>query len=153
MRRLGRLTQGVLLFLLALHLLPWLSWTPLKLVALCFGITSGAMLFMAVMLLGAALCFWTVDTSELVNIFTYGGREIMSWPLDIYSQALQRFFLFIVPLATGLYLPICYILGRPLPLGLPEVVVFASPLAAVLFALGSCLVWRFGIHHYESAGG
>ncbi len=152
-RRLGRLTQGALLFLLALHLLPSLSWTPLKLVALGFGVISGAVLFMAVMLLGAALCFWTVDTTELTNIFTYGGREIMSWPLDIYSQTLQRFFLFVVPLATGLYMPICYILGRPLPLGLPGAAVFASPLAAVLFAGGSCLVWQLGIHHYESAGG
>jgi ABC-2 type transport system permease protein len=153
MRRMGRLTQGALLFLVALHLLPTLSWTPLKLVALCFGIFSGSLLFIAVMLLGAALCFWAVDTSELTNIFTYGGREIMSWPLDIYSQALQRFFLFVVPLASGLYMPICYILGRALPLGLPGALVFASPLAAVLFAGGSYLVWQLGIRHYESAGG
>ena len=152
-RRLGRLTQGALMFGLALHLLPALDWTLPRMFALCLGIVSGATTFISVMLLGATLCFWTVETTELTNILTYGGREVMSWPLVVYNQALQRFFLFVVPLAISLYLPTCYILGRPLPFGLPAATVFASPLVAALFAGGSYLLWRVGIRHYQSAGG
>jgi ABC-2 type transport system permease protein len=153
MRRLGRLTQGALMFGLALHLLPALDWTLPRMFALWLGIVGGAATFIAVMLLGATLCFWTIETTELTNILTYGGREVMSWPLVVYNQALQRFFLFVVPLAISLYLPTCYILGRPLPFGLPAATVFASPASAALFAGGSYLLWQVGIRHYQSAGG
>jgi ABC-2 type transport system permease protein len=153
LRRLGRLTQGALMFGLALHILPAFDWTLPRIFALFLGIVCGAATFISVMLLGATLCFWTVETTELTNILTYGGREVMSWPLVVYNQALQRFFLFVVPLAISLYLPTCYILGRPLPLGIPAVIVFASPLVAALFVGGSYLVWRVGIRHYQSAGG
>jgi ABC-2 type transport system permease protein len=153
LRRLGRLTQGVLLFLFAVHLLPALDWTSARVLALMLGIVSGALIFIAVMLLGATLCFWTVEATELTNLATYGGREAMSWPLAVYNQTFQRFFLFIVPLATGLYMPICFILNRPLPFQLPGVTVVLCPLVALLFAGIATSLWRLGIRHYQSAGG
>jgi ABC-2 type transport system permease protein len=152
LRRLGRLTQGVLGFAFALRLLPPLHWTAARLAILPIGILSGAAIFIAVLLLGATLCFWTVETVELTNIFTYGGRELLSWPLPIYHQIVQRIFLFIVPLAFGAYVPVCYLLGRPLPLGLPMAAAFAAPLAALIFALFAAAVWRFGVRHYQSTG-
>jgi ABC-2 type transport system permease protein len=153
MRRLGRMTQGLLMFLFALHLLPALHWTFAKLLMLVFGIASGATIFVAVLLLGATLCFWTVETTELANILTYGGREVMSWPLSVYNRAFQSIFLFVVPLAFGLYMPVCYLLGRPQPLGLPDAAAFLSPLAAALFAAVAYVFWRFGVRRYQSAGG
>jgi ABC-2 type transport system permease protein len=153
LRRVGRLTQGVFLFLFALHLLPALDWTPARMLALMFGIVSGALVFIAVMLLGATLCFWTVEATELTNLLTYGGREAMSWPLAVYNQTFQRFFLFVVPLATGLYIPICYILNRPLPFHLPGVTVVLCPPVALLFAAIAMSLWQLGIRHYQSAGG
>jgi ABC-2 type transport system permease protein len=152
LRRLGRITQGSLAFLLALRLLPGLQWTPLKLLAIPIGLVSGAAVFIAILLLGATLCFWTVETTELTNILTYGGREMLSYPLTIYNRALQRFFLFVVPLAFGSFIPTCYILGRPLPFGLPLELVFIAPLVAVAFALVAGGIWRFGVHHYQSTG-
>ena len=119
LRRLGRLTQGAIGFIVALILLPSLHWTVDKVVLLILGIMSGAVIFLSILLLGATLCFWTVETTELTSILTYGGREMLSYPITIYSQTLQRFFLFIVPLAFGSYVPVCYILEHPLPFGLP----------------------------------
>jgi ABC-2 type transport system permease protein len=153
LRRLGRLTQGALLFLFALHLLPALEWTPARLLVLMFGMVSGAVIFIAVMLLGATLCFWTVEATELTSLLTYGSREAMSWPLAVYNQTFQRFFLFVVPLATGLYMPICFILNRPLPFHLPGVTIVLSPLVALLFAGTATSLWRLGIRRYQSAGG
>ncbi len=92
------------------------------------------MIFVTILLLGATVCFWTIETTELTNILTYGGREMLSYPLTIYHQMLQRFFLFVVPVAFGSYVPTCYILGRPLPFGLSSWLAFAGPLAAALFA-------------------
>jgi ABC-2 type transport system permease protein len=152
LRRLGRLTQGALAFLLALHLLPALHWTLSKVAVLVIDVGSGAVIFITILLLGATVCFWTIETTELTNILTYGGREMLSYPLTIYHQLMQRFFLFVVPVAFGSYVPTCYILGRPLPFGLPNTLAFAAPVAAILFACVALFVWRFGVHHYQSTG-
>lgn len=152
LRRLGRISQGVLAFVVAMYLLPGLHWTIAKVIALFIGITCGTTIFLTIILLGATLCFWTIETTELVNVLTYGGREMLSYPISIYSQTLQRFFLFIVPLAFGSYVPVCYILERPLPFGLPVNLAFAAPLAALAFAIVAGLIWRFGILHYQSTG-
>ncbi len=152
LRRLGRISEGLLVFILALSLLPGLQWTALKLALLPFGIMSGALVFIAILLLGAALCFWTIETTELTNILTYGGREMLSYPLSIYNQGLQRFFLFVVPLAFGTYIPTCYLLGRSLPFGLPGEVAFGAPLVALAFALIAGAIWRFGVYQYQSTG-
>jgi ABC-2 type transport system permease protein len=152
LRRLGRLTQGCCGFILALTLLPHLQWTWLKGMVLLAGIISSTTIFTSILLLGATVCFWTVETTELTNILTYGGREMLSYPITIYSQTLQAFFLFIVPLAFGSFVPTCYVLGRTLPFGLPPTLAFASPLIAVLFALFAGQIWRIGVHHYQSTG-
>ncbi|HEY7984231.1 MAG TPA: ABC-2 family transporter protein [Ktedonobacterales bacterium] len=152
LRRLGRLTQGAIAFALALRWLPDLRWTPAKLALLPLGIASGAAVFLAILLLGATLCFWTVETTELTNVLYYGGREMMSWPMSIYAPSLQRIFLFVVPVAFGTYVPVCVILGRALPFGMPAAWAFAAPLAAGLFALVAMAVWRLGIAHYQSTG-
>lgn len=153
LRRLGRITQGILGFMLALHFLAStpIHWTIAKLAVLGIGILSGTVIFTSILLLGATVCFWTIETTELTNILTYGGREMLSYPLTIYHQMLQKFFLFVVPIAFGSYVPTCYILDRPLPFGLPRELAFASPLAALLFAFAASKVWSVGIRHYQSS--
>ncbi len=152
LRRLGRITQGIIAFAVALHFLPGLQWTLGKLIILPIGMVSGASIFVSLLLLGATLCFWTTETTELLNSLTYGGREMLSYPLTIYHQMLQRLFLFVVPLAFGSYIPTCYILGRPLPFGLPNQLAFGAPVIGLAFALVAGLLWRFGVHHYQSTG-
>jgi ABC-2 type transport system permease protein len=152
MRRFGRLSQGIVAALLALILLGGLHWRPLDLLVLPLGILSGTLIFLAVMVLGATLCFWTIETTELTNILTYGGREMLSWPLSVYSQSLQQFFLFVVPLAFGTYAPVCYLLGKPLPLGLPDALAFAAPLIALIFAGVAAAIWGVGVRRYQSTG-
>lgn len=152
LRRFGRISEGIAAFALALYLLPEVQWSLLKVVVLLLGIASGSVIFLAVMLLGATLCFWTIETTELLNSLTYGGREMLSYPLTIYSPVMQRFFLFIVPLAFSSYVPTCYVLGRPMPFGLPPLLAFSAPLFAGVFALISGYIWRFGVRHYQSTG-
>src|SRR5690349_11403958 len=65
MRRFGRLTNGLLALGVGLFLLGGLPWRPLDLLILPLGVLSGVLVFLAVMVLGATLCFWTVETTEL----------------------------------------------------------------------------------------
>jgi ABC-2 type transport system permease protein len=152
LRRLGRLTQGVVGFLFALFLLHGIRLTPLKLLILLLGIFSGALIFISILLLGATMCFWTVQTTELTNILYYGGREMLSYPISIYNQTIQRILLFVVPLAFGTFLPTCYLLDRALPLGLPAWVALLSPPVALVFAGVAVWVWGLGVRHYASTG-
>lgn len=152
LRRLGRIIEGVIVLVLALHLLPGLHWTLAKLVVFALGILSGTLIFIAILLLGATMCFWTVETTELTNMLYHGGREMLNYPITIYNDGLKRVFLFVIPLAFGSYVPTCYILDKPLPFGLPSALAFVSPLVALVFALLCGLIWNFGVRQYQSTG-
>lgn len=150
-RRLGRIAQGAIALGLALTWVE-IDWTPIKLVVALSAVLSGVVIFCAIWVIGAAVTFWTVQTSEVTNVFTYGGSALVQNPMSIYAGWLRRFFTFVVPLAFVSYLPALYILDRPDPLGLPRAFQFCSPLVAAIFFLGARAVWSFGVRHYQSTG-
>lgn len=151
LRRLGRMAQGALVLGLSIA---WLevAWTPTKVLVLLSAIVSGVAIFGAIWVIGAALTFWTVQTSEVTNVFTYGGEELVSYPMSVYGEGTRRFFTFVVPLAFVTYLPALYILDRPDPLGLPLALQFCSPLVAAVFFLVARGAWSLGVRHYQSTG-
>lgn len=151
LRRLGRITQGACALGLALSLTS-IQWTPLKLLYLPVVVVSGAVMFTALFVLGAVLCFWTVQSIELMNSLTYGGTVLTSYPLPIYHELLQRFFTFVVPLAFVSYFPALYLLDRPEARALPPWLPFLSPLAALALAVAARLAWGAGVRHYRSTG-
>lgn len=151
LRRLGSMGQGLAVLIVALVLAP-IDWTPARAVMLLVMPLSGSVIFAAVWVLGATTTFWTVRTMEIVNAFTYGGKQLTSYPMPIYGEWLRRFFTFVLPLAFVDYLPALYILGKPDPLGLPGIVRFSSPLVAAAMAVIAWQVWEAGIRHYRSTG-
>jgi len=94
-------------------------------------------MFSALLVLGAVLCFWTIQSIENVNTVTYGGTEIASYPFPIYHELLQRFFTFVVPLAFVSYFPALYLLDRPELQCLPSWLPSATPFAAAMLALAA----------------
>jgi ABC-2 type transport system permease protein len=150
-RRIGRIAQGAVA--LGLSLL-WLEveWTWLKTLVTLSAIVSGITIFCGIWVMGAAVTFWTVQRSEVTNVFTYGGEELVSHPMPIYADWLRGFFTFVVPLAFVAYLPALYVLDRPDPLGLPPFLQFCSPLVAVAFFLLARGAWSLGVRHYQSTG-
>lgn len=151
LRRLGRAGQGLLVFLLATGRLE-IDWTPERVLVTAGAVLSGVIIFGAVFVIGAAVTFWTVQTSEVTNVFTYGGQELSSWPLPVYAAPLRRLFTFLVPLAFVTYLPVLYVLGKPDPLGLPPVLQYCSLLVAGVFMLVARAAWDVGVGHYQSTG-
>ena len=150
-RRLGRIAQGVAAFAIALGWLQ-IDWTIAKVAVAILALVSGTVIFCAIWVIGASITFWTVETSEVTNVFTYGGSELVSWPMPIYADGLRRFFTFVVPLAFVTYLPALYILDRPDPLGLPPVLQLCSPIVAVAFLLVARVCWALGVRHYQGTG-
>jgi ABC-2 type transport system permease protein len=150
-RRLGRIVQGMVTLGLALS---WVdvAWTAPKILVLVSAIAAGVVIFTAIWVIGAAITFWTVETSEVTNVFTYGGEALVSYPMPIYAEGIQRFFTYVVPLVFVSYLPALYILERPDPLGLPPFLQLCSPIVAVAFLLVARFCWALGVRHYQGTG-
>ncbi|WP_406386546.1 ABC transporter permease [Streptomyces sp. NBC_01618] len=151
LRRLGRITQGGLVLGYALVTLD-IAWTPLKLVMIPLMLLSGAAIFAAVFVAGAAFQFFAQDASEVQNSFTYGGNTLLQYPPSIFAKDLVRGVTFVVPLAFVNWLPALYVLGRDYPLDLPDWVAFLPPVVAGLCWVLAGLAWRVGLRAYRSTG-
>nr|WP_240982689.1 ABC transporter permease [Streptomyces sp. S3(2020)] len=151
LRRLGRITQGVMVLVYGLATVD-IDWTPLKLLLMPVMILSGAGIFGAVFIAGAAFQFVAKDASEVQNAFTYGGTTMLQYPPTVFATELVRGVTFVFPLAFVNWLPATYVLGVPLPLGLPQWVAFLSPLVAVACCALAGLAWRAGLRTYQSTG-
>jgi ABC-2 type transport system permease protein len=151
LRRLGRILSGVAILLFSFSLLE-VHWTPDKIGMLVLAIIGQVAFFGALFIIGATITFWTVESIEIINIFTYGGSEMISYPMHIYPAFLRRFFTFILPAIFLNYYPALYILEMPDPLGMPAFAPWLSLPAGALMLLAARQVWHFGIRHYQSTG-
>lgn len=151
LRRLGRIAQGAAVLLVAMSLLN-VHWTLVKLLYLPVVLASLVCFFGGLFIAGATITFWTVESIEVMNIFTYGSSEMMTYPMHIYQDWMRRFFTYIVPAIFLIYTPALYFLDKPDPLGLPSFAPFLAPVAGVGMLAAALLFWRFGIQHYQSAG-
>ncbi len=151
LRRFGRLAQGAIAFGFAMTVLRPV-WGPLEWAFLAAMIGGGALFFLAIYVIGSTACFWSPQTSELTNIFSYGGQFMLSYPMSIYERWMREFFTFVIPLAFVNYYPALFLLDKPDPFGMPRWLAFLSPLVAVAMFVVALAIWRFGVQHYQSTG-
>ena len=110
LRRLGRLEAGGAGPGLQASV-PWGCVGPgSKALYLAVVLVSGCAFYLAVIIAQGTMCFCTVQAVEFANIFTYGGTEMASYPLEIYADWFRKIFIFVVPLLLCQLLP----LGRSL---------------------------------------
>ncbi|WP_010474416.1 ABC-2 family transporter protein [Streptomyces somaliensis] len=152
LRRLGRVSQGLLVLVWSLVVLEGVEWTPLKAVMVPVMVVTGALIFASLMTAGAAFQFWAQDAAEVANAFTYGGNTLLQYPPSVFAGELVRGVVYVVPLAFVNWVPALYVLGRPAPAGLPPWAAFASPLVAAVCVALAGLAWRAGIRSYRSTG-
>ncbi len=151
LRRIGRIVQGVLILVVALSLLH-VSWTPVRFGFMFVTIGGGVLFFMGLFIFGSGVSFWTVESLETMNIVTYGGQAMTSYPMHIYQDWLRSIFMFIIPMAFVNYYPSLWLLGKPDPLGGPAWLAFLSPVVClIVFGVGVWM-WSFGARHYQSTG-
>jgi viologen exporter family transport system permease protein len=151
LRRVGRFGQGVAVLLFAIHGLE-IGWSAGRLVLLVFTVACGASLFVGIIILQATSAFWTTESLEMWNAFTYGGVSMSQYPIEVYRSWFRRFFTFVIPIACINYFPGVAMLNRPDPLGTPLWVQWLAPLAGPAFLFVSIQVWKFGVRHYQSTG-
>lgn len=150
--RIGRLANGLLA-------LGWgasaagVAWDVPRVLLLVGAVLGGACVFYGLFVLQATLCFWTVESLEIMNTVTYGGTEAAQYPLTVYRPWLRRFFTFVVPLACMNYVPAAALFGDTATvMGIPPLAQWGAPLVGVAFLLLSLRVWRLGERRYHSTG-
>jgi ABC-2 type transport system permease protein len=146
--RIGKLIQGCIVLALVIPR-SGILWIPQKILTLAGMIAGGAAVFTGVFILGATVCFFTLEGLEVINIFTDGGREFASYPLPVYGKWIRRFFTFLIPYGCMNYLPLMYLTGRAERFPL---LYMLSPFLGFLFILPCVLAWRLGVRRYASTG-
>lgn len=146
--RIGRLLQAFAIFIYAINTSN-VVWSADKICTLTLMIAGGVCLFFGLFMVYAAICFFTLEGLEFMNIFTDGGRELAQYPLNIYKEWVLKFFTFVIPLAFINYYPFLYIIDKNHGYG---VFYMMSPIIAALFLVPSYILWCFGVKHYKSTG-
>ncbi len=104
-------------------------------------------MFSGLFLIYAAICFFTLEGLEFMNILTDGAREYGKYPISIYGKRVLQFCTFVIPYALIQYYPICYILEKNSSWWYPFL-----PLLSAMFLIPCLCLWKFGVYHYKSTG-
>lgn len=150
-RRVGTMAVGITALAVASGLLG-LRWTAGSVLLLLWAMAGTVCLMMGLFLLEAVICFVSVQSIEIVNSLTYGGRQTCQYPVDLYPGFIRLLFTFVVPVALCLQYPISRILGRPMAEGCLDLLLWLFPLAGPAFFLLMVLFWCAGVRRYRSTG-
>lgn len=150
-RRIGRVVQGFALYVVAVVLAP-VEWSPAAAVLVVLAPLAGAVFFGSIFVIGATVAFWWIESGEIANAFTYGGRDFTSYPMTVFGGVFRSVFAYALGFAFVAYLPALALLGRPDPLGVPAWLHWCSPPIALIAAAVAALFWRTGVRHYRSTG-
>lgn len=144
--RIGRMLQAVVMFGYGVtHC--GVEWDGLKITTVIFMLIGGCAVFSGLFLIYAALCFFTLEGLEFMNVLTDGAREYGKYPVSIYGKKMLLVTTFLIPYALIQYYPLLYILDRD-----SRPFLIFVPLSAVWFLVPSYALWRFGVRHYQSSG-
>ena len=150
-RRVGRVVQGTAVYVVALTIAP-VQWSVPVAVLVVLAPLAGGLFFGAIFVAGATVAFWWIDSGEITNSFTYGGKDIAAYPATVFGGLFRRLFIYGLGFAFIAYLPALAMLDRPDPLGIPEWLRWCSPLISLTVATLAGLFWRTGVRHYRSTG-
>lgn len=144
--RIGRMFQAVVMFVYGIVKCD-VSWTLPKIMTVIFMLIGGTALFSGLFLIYAALCFFTLDGLEFMNVLTDGAKEYGKYPIGVYGKRLLQITTFIIPYALVQYYPLLYVLGRT-----EQMWYMFLPVVACLFLIPCYILWRFGVSSYKSSG-
>lgn len=144
--RVGSLIQGIVMLGYGIAFSN-ITWNALKIFTLAFMLLGGVAVFTGLFLIYAALCFFTVEGLEFVNIFTDGARTFGAYPVSVYGKKILKVCTFIIPYSLFQYYPLLYLFGKTQKSAIPF-----FPLLAFLFLIPCYALWRYGVKKYKSTG-
>lgn len=144
--RLGLLLQALLVMGIAIPQ-SGILWSADKILALTLMVGCGSALFFGLFLLKATFSFFTTQSLNFLNVFTYGARQFGRYPFSAYGKTVLDVLTYVIPLALFQYYPLLYLLGRE-----QSVWYLLLPIVGLLFLLPCYGLYRFGLSKYKSTG-
>jgi ABC-2 type transport system permease protein len=151
LRKTSRALFGLAVLVVAVYR-AGIDWTPGRVALVLVAPVAGVVFFGSIFVATATLSFRWVESGELANAVTYGGRDFTSYPVTVYGGWFRAVFAYGLGFAFVAYHPALALLGRADPLGLPPWVGWAAPGVALIALAGASAAWRSGIRHYRSTG-
>lgn len=128
---------------------PWRSRGPRRASRSCSSPSPGCVPLSGLFVLQGTLCFWTIESLEVVNCATYGGVGVAQFPLTIDRTWFRHIFTFS---GDDQLLPRARAPGSSGFVGQHPTHAVARPGAGLVFLLGGLRVWRIGVRRYTSTG-
>ncbi len=152
LRRLARVAGGLVILGVGL-VVSDVDWSPAKVLLLALVLPSAVAIYAAMFVTAAGLQFFLVNGAETTNAFVYGGRYAGSQPASVWPRSMVLVFGLVFPVVFTGYLPALWLLDLTGPDWLPAGLAWATPLAAGWAWLVALGCWRWGMRHYQGAGG
>jgi ABC-2 type transport system permease protein len=150
-RYLGRFATGVVVAVAAL-VTSGAAITPAAFALMALSAIAMGVTIAATLTIGAAITMYTIEGTEVLNAFTYGGGALAGWPLQIYSSALRAVFVWAVPVGVSVYVPALWILGREGTPGASRWMLALVPVLVGAFCTVAAGAWRLGLSRYTGSG-
>ncbi|MBD5545238.1 MAG: hypothetical protein HDR01_13655 [Lachnospiraceae bacterium] len=144
--RIGRMLQALVMFGYGISHCD-VEWNFMKMLTVIFMLIGGTAVFTGLFWIYAALCFFTLEGLEFMNVFTDGAREYGKYPVSIYGKKMLLITTFIIPYALVQYYPLLFLLEKN-----SNPILTVVPLLAIWFLLPSYALWKFGVRRYQSSG-
>lgn len=123
------------------------SFSMIKLFMLITMILGSFIVILSLFIIGASVCFYTIQGIEFINIFTDGTKHVCQYPMGIYNKIVRNVFTFIIPVALLNYYPIEYLTGR-----INNNIYILLPLIPCLFIIPAIMLFKIGLKKYKSSG-
>ncbi len=118
-----------------------------KMLIIVLMLIGSAALFSAILIIGAAFCFVTIEGLEVISIFIYGTRDFAQYPLDVFNDTVRIMFTYIIPIAFATFLPLLYIIGRT-----DNILYALAPFVSILTLVPAICLFKLGVRKYKSSG-
>lgn len=148
--RIGRFLQGLVVLVWSMTALE-IGVLSIEGLVIILTVISSMLVFMGLFILQATISFWSIQSLEVMNAFTYGGVQMGQYPISIYKKWFQRIFTFIIPLGSVVHYPIQSILGRG-GLYSQSYMIGLFPLISLIFFGVAMMIFNTGVRHYKSTG-
>ena len=114
------------------------------LVAIIFG---SFFIIMSLFIIGATVCFYTIQGIEFINVFTDGTKQLGQYPIGIFPKIVKTIFTIVIPITLVNYYPIEYLSGRS-----DNILYGLLPLVSIMYIIPALFIFRHGLKKYKSSG-
>ena len=142
----SRFLQSIIVLIIAIINID-VVWNVEKIITLVFMLISSILIFLSILIVTAAYCFYTLKGLEVRNVLTYGCRDMAQYPIGIFRKGFVMFFTFVVPFGFINYYPLLFILGKEV-----NKLLIISPLITIVYLVPSVIIFYKGMKRYSSVG-